>query len=70
MIKILFLFLLLSGPVLAKGEGDENTSATKNEQTAAPDNTPPIASTVQTPDTFVPTETLSQDVSIAFPVDI
>ncbi len=53
------------------------TAADENEETAVPNNEQaetkqekPKRSTVSTPDSFDPTETLSQDVPTAFPVDI
>jgi len=63
---ILFCFITLA---FAETEADENVSVTNNEQTETQKNKQ-STSTVDTPDSFDPTETLSQDVPTAFPVDI
>lgn len=53
----------------AEPEVDENTAETNSEQTETKKNNQ-AATTVNTPDSFNPTETLSQDVPTAFPIDI
>lgn len=72
MIKILIsLLLFLSAPVIAEQEDETSTTNINSEQTEATENNKSTNSiTIKTPDSFDPTETLSQDVPTAFPVDI
>lgn len=68
--KILFLIILCFFSLAnAEPEVDENTAETNSEQTETKNNKQ-AATTVNTPDSFNPTETLSQDVPTAFPIDI
>ena len=68
--KILLLALLLSlSLVIASADDKDETAALNKEQTETKKEKPP-RSTINTPDSFDPTETLSQDVPAAFPVDI
>lgn len=68
--KILLLALLLSlSLVIASADDEDETAALNKEQTETKKEKPP-RSTINTPDSFDPTETLSQDVPAAFPVDI
>tara|TARA_R110002072_G_scaffold48681_1_gene132995 strand:- start:11315 stop:11494 length:180 start_codon:yes stop_codon:yes gene_type:complete len=55
---------------IAETEGDKTTVTTNNNQQAETEKSTPPASTFETPDSFDPTENLSQDVPTAFPVDI
>ncbi len=68
--KLFFLiFLCFFSLAIAEPEGEENTAVNNKEQTDAQKDkkTDP---TINTPDSFNPTETLSRDVPAAFPVDI
>ncbi len=68
--KFLFLIILCwFSSASAEPEADENTAETDSEQTETKKDKQ-VATTVKTPDTFDPTETLSQDVPTAFPIDI
>lgn len=69
--KLLFIiFLCCFSLAIAETEGEGNTATgTISEKTEAQKDKQPAA-TVFTPDSFDPTETLSQDVPAAFPVDI
>lgn len=65
--KLIFLVLLFSlSLVIVAAEDGDKAAPTNKEQTETSKEKP----TVNTPDTFDPTETLSQDVPTAFPVDI
>lgn len=71
MIKILIsLLLFLSVPVIAEQEDEASTTNINNEQTRTTETKPTNSTAIRTPDSFDPTETLSQDVPTAFPVDI
>ncbi|GJM04867.1 MAG: hypothetical protein DHS20C09_08580 [marine bacterium B5-7] len=68
--KLLFIiFLCFISLAIAATEDDKTKVTTNNQQTETEKNNP-SASTVETPDSFDPTENLSQDVPAAFPVDI
>lgn len=68
--KLLFLFFISLFPLaFAEEENEENTSSPNQQQTET-QNDKTSSTTVNTPDSFDPTETLSQDVPTAFPVDI
>lgn len=70
MIKILIGFLLfISIPVIAEQE-DQASVTNNNEQTETAETKSTNTAVIKTPDSFDPTETLSQDIPIAFPVDI
>jgi len=65
--NFLFLALLLSLSLAIVAAEDESKTTSPNKE---PTETTKEKSTVNTPDSFDPTETLSQDVPTAFPVDI
>jgi len=68
--KIYFIIILCFFSLAkAEPEVDENATETNSEQTDTQKDKQP-AKTVNTPDSFDPTETLSQDVPTAFPIDI
>jgi hypothetical protein len=75
MIKILFFLLLFSiSSAIAEPNDDSNSEVStpkiNKEQAETANQTPPTSISVNTPDSFDPTETLSQDIPTAFPVDI
>jgi len=69
-----FLLLFFISTAIAEPNNDSNSEATtpdtNGEKTEATNKTQAPVSSVKTPDSFNPTETLSQDVPAAFPVDI
>jgi hypothetical protein len=68
--KIIFIITLCFYTLAnAEPEDNGNTAETNSEQTEAQKNKQ-AATTINTPDSFDPTETLSQDVPAAFPIDI
>ena len=68
--KLIFLiFLCFFSLAIAEPESEEDTVIISDEQAEAQKDKK-AAATVNTPDSFNPTETLSQDVPAAFPVDI
>lgn len=70
MIKILIsLLLFISTSVIAEQE-DEADATNNNQQVETTESKPTNSTVIKTPDSFDPTETLSQDVPTAFPVDI
>ncbi len=71
MIRILIgLLLFISVAVIAEQENEKSTTNINNEQTETTETNQTKSTVIKTPDSFDPTETLSQDVPTAFPVDI
>lgn len=63
------LLLLMFSLAFAEQESNENAAPANDEQ-AETKKDKQTNNTVNTPDSFDPTETLSQDLPTAFPVDI
>jgi len=68
--NILLSAILLSFSLVIAAADDDDTSATSNKEQIETKKEKQASPTVNTPDSFDPTETLSQDVPTAFPVDI
>jgi hypothetical protein len=67
---LLFLLLFISSFAMAEQDVEEDTMTSNEQQAETATTTSSTPATVKTPDSFDPTETLSQDVPAAFPVDI
>jgi hypothetical protein len=69
-----FLLIFFISIAIAEPNNDSNsettTPDTNGEKTEATNKTQAPVSSVNTPDSFEPSETLSQDIPTAFPVDI
>lgn len=73
--KILYKALFLSGILLAFSTGiaDEHNTETSPQSNAQNEQAPPAPATEnndESTNSFVPTESISEDLSVPFPVDI
>ena len=74
--KILYTFILILAASLATAQETDNQQQKKpadnpvTEQKKSEPAKPAASSKTPTPDTFVPSEEISEDLSVSFPVDI
>jgi len=70
--RILFFLLLIAAPILVHAQESLPTTEEKKTQEEKTNDDPGTQNKIkeETPDTFDPTEKLSEDIAAPFPVDI